>query len=532
MNIALPVLGGLGLFLYGMTVMSAGIQKAAGDELKRIIEVLTTNIYMGILVGTIVAMVIQSSGATTVMVVGFVNAGIMSLYQAAGVIMGANIGTTITGQLIAFNLTEYAPLAVIIGVAFLLFSSRKRVQDLAEVIIGVGVLFIGMDMMGDGLQLLAQKESFVQFMTTLDNPFYGMLAGLILTTLVQSSSASVGLLQALGMEGLININLAFPILFGENIGKTTTAMFSSIGANKNAKKAAIINLIFSIVGTVIFMTILNNPIRNLVVRISPDNVSRQIANAHSLFNIIGVLIQLPFIHSIIKFSDWLIPDDEFDEDSSTIYLDDRLIETPSIALGQINKEIIRMADLVLENLKVSKVALISGEASLTKEILEREKLINELDIEITNYLMNLSNSPLSDIQHNSVNRYLYIVNDLERIGDHVDNLEEITQYILKNDVSFSKEADVALNEMFDRCILIIDKTKETLTTNDKEIAQEVRLIENTVDELEEKNRTIHIDRLNKNLVDSEEGIVFLDALSNLERLSDHASNIATYILNA
>lgn len=531
MNIALPVLGGLGLFLYGMTMMSAGLQKAAGNELKKIIEVLTTNIYMGVLVGTLVAMLIQSSGATTVMVIGFVNAGIMTLTQAAGVIMGANIGTTITGQLIAFNLTEYAPLAVVIGVAFYLFSSTKRIRDIAEVIIGVGILFVGMDMMGNGLTMLAELPSFVQFMTTLDNPALGMLAGFMLTTIVQSSSASVGLLQALGAEGLININLAFPILFGENIGKTTTALLSSIGANKKAKKTAVINLIFNVVGTVIFMTILNNPIKNLVLAISPANISRQIANAHSLFNIISVLIQLPLVGLIIRLTNWLIPGEDEDEKTATIYLDKRIFETPSIALGQAHKEILRMSDLVLKNLEQVKQALTNKDISVTKEIIEREDLINQLDQEITNYLMQLSNQTLSDLQQTEINKYLYTVNDFERIGDHVDNLEEMTRYMVENDISFTDPAVKDLIGLFDKCIEIVEVTKKAFEYTDEELSREIYEIEDEVDRIEEESRDRHIERSNQKTCGMESGMVFLDALSNLERLSDHANNIATYILN-
>src|SRR5690625_4330442 len=266
MDIILPVLGGLGFFLYGMTIMGSGLQKAAGARLKKVIEVLTTNIFMGILVGALVTMVIQSSGATTVMVIGFVNAGIMTLLQATGVIMGANIGTTVTAQLIAFNLTDYAPIAVIVGVGLWITTSKKRTKDLAEILIGVGILFIGMGMMGDGLSPLSESPAFTRLMISLDNPVLGMLTGFALTTLVQSSSASIGLLQALGGQGLISINLAFPILFGENIGSTTTALLSSVSANKTAKRAAIIHFLFNVIGTIIFMTVLRYPIMWIVTR--------------------------------------------------------------------------------------------------------------------------------------------------------------------------------------------------------------------------------------------------------------------------
>lgn len=532
MNIALTVLGGLGLFLYGMTIMSTGLQKTAGNELKKIIEVLTTNIYMGVLVGTVVSVLIQSSSGTSVMVIGFVNAGIMSLTQAAGVIMGANIGTTITGQLIAFNLAEYAPLAVIIGVALLIFSSKKRVQDFSEVIIGIGILFIGMDMMSGGLVLLAEFPEFIQLMSTLDSPILGVFTGLVLTTLIQSSSAAVGLLQALGTEGLITIQHAFPVLLGGNIGTTTTGLLSSIGANKNAKRTALMNLIFNIVGTIVFVTILSVPTRNLVLAISPDNVSRQIANAHTFFNVISVLIQLPFIGYIIKFVNWIIPGEDETEATATIYLDKRIIETPSIALGQVNKEILRMADLVLENLTQVKEALLNRDMSLTEEILNREELINQLDHEITNYLMSLSSESLSDLQQIEINKKLYTINDFERMGDHVDNIEGLTRYMVENDVTFTDPAVKDLTDLFNKCIEVVIATKKAFEFSDEDLSREIYKIEDEVDRIEEDNRDKHIERSNKKLCGAESGMVFLETLSNLERLSDHANNIATYILNA
>ena len=300
MDIAIPVLGGLGLFLYGMNLMGTGLQKAAGEKLKKLIEILTNNRLMGVIVGALVTMVIQSSSATTVMVIGFVNAGLMDLSQAVGVIMGANIGTTITAQLIAFDLVAYAPLAVAIGVVIWLLSSKKRHKDIAEILIGFGILFMGMDMMSGGLKPLANNPTFSNIIISLEDPFLGILVGMGLTTVVQSSSASIGLLQALASQGLISINIAFPILFGDNIGTTTTALISSIGTNKTAKRAAVIHFLFNLIGTILFMTILRGPVEAIVMKISPNDLQRQIANAHSLFNIINVIIQLPFAGLLVK----------------------------------------------------------------------------------------------------------------------------------------------------------------------------------------------------------------------------------------
>ncbi|HCO18164.1 MAG TPA: sodium-dependent phosphate transporter, partial [Tissierellales bacterium] len=338
MDLALPVLGGLGLFLYGMNLMGAGLEKAAGNKLKKMIEALTTNRFTGIIVGTIVTMIVQSSSATTVMVIGFVNAGLMTLPQAVGVIMGANIGTTITAQLIAFKLTDYAPLAVAIGVAMWIGARNKKAKNMSEILIGFGILFIGMDMMGDGLKPLANLPAFTNIMSSLNNPILGMLVGLGLTTIVQSSSASIGLLQALAGEGLISMHIAFPILFGENIGTTTTAMISSIGANKTAKRAAIIHFLFNLIGTIIFMTFLRYPIAWLVTYLSPDDVQRQIANAHTSFNIINVIIQYPFAMFLVRAAEKLVPGKDEADITESRYLDRRIIETPSIALGQAMRE--------------------------------------------------------------------------------------------------------------------------------------------------------------------------------------------------
>ncbi len=531
MDIALPVLGGLGLFLYGMNLMGSGLQRAAGTKLKRIIEVLTTNIFMGVILGALVTMIIQSSGATTVMVIGFVNAGIMSLVQATGVIMGANIGTTVTAQLIAFNLTDYAPIAVIVGVGIWILTSNKKTKETAEILIGIGILFIGMGMMSDGLSPLADSPAFTKLMTSLDNPVLGMLAGFILTTALQSSSASIGLLQALASQGLITVNLAFPILFGENIGSTTTALLSSIGANKTAKRAAMIHFIFNVTGTIIFMTILQYPIAWLVENLSPGNVSRQIANAHTFFNLINVIIQIPFAKFLVKIVEWLIPGEDINEEMASIYLDNRIIETPSIALGQVNKEILRMGELVLENLKMSQEILSQAKYNLAEEVLEREALINRLEREITEYLVRLSHASLSDKQHSEINNLLYTINDLERIGDHIENLVELSYDMEATNLEFSDHAKNGLREMFEKCIEVVEKTKKAFEFNDPVLAKEVKEIEDEIDKLEIQNRKDHIDRLNRMECQTGPGIVFLDALSNLERVSDHSLNIAMYVLD-
>lgn len=531
MDIALPVLGGLGLFLYGMNLMGDALQKAAGSRLRKLIEVLTNNRFMGVLVGIVVTMIVQSSSATTVMVIGFVNAGLMTLTQAVGVIMGANVGTTVTAQLIALDVTKYAPIAIAVGVAIWIVASKKKHKDTAEILIGVGILFVGMDMMSTGLAPLADMPVFVSIMSNLNNPIIGMLVGLILTTVFQSSSAAIGLLQALAGQGLITMNMAFPVLFGENIGTTTTGLISSIGANKTAKRAAIIHFLFNLVGTIIFMTLLRIPIQALVTRISPHDVTKQIANSHTLFNIINLIIQFPFAGLLVKAAQFLVPGEDKGDATATIYLDERIIETPSIALGQVNKEIYRMGDLVLNNLILANEVFADEKYNGIEEVYNQEKLINKIEKEITEYLVKLSKAPLSEKQHAEVNILFYTINDIERVGDHVENIVELSEYKLNNDLNFTPGAIEELHEMFEACISAFKKTMMALETKSEILAREVLVIEDNVDMLEAKNRANHIDRLSKAECQTGPGIVFLDAISNLERVADHSVNIAMYVLD-
>lgn len=526
MDIALPVIGGLGLFLYGMNLMGDGLQKTAGERLKKLIEVLTNNRFMGVLVGALVTVLIQSSSGTTVMVIGFVNAGLMSLSQAAGVIMGANIGTTVTAQLIAFKITDYAPIAVAVGVAVWLISSKKKSQNIGEILIGFGILFIGMDMMGSGLKPLADAPAFANVITSLENPILGMLVGIALTTIVQSSSASIGLLQALAGQGLIGINIAFPILFGENIGTTTTGLISSIGANKTAKRAAIIHFLFNFVGTLIFIFILRRPIEIAVEALSPGNAPRQIANAHTLFNIINVMIQLPFAGLLVKAAKKIVPGDDMGVAQEAKYLDIRIIETPSIAIGQVRKEILRMGDLVQDNLLKARKALVDDEYKGIEIVLEQEETINKLQKEISDYLIELSNVSLSVEQKKRINRYHHFIGDIERVGDHAENIIELAQEKMRANLIFTEIGAEELNQIFAKCQEAFKSAMEAFNYQNETIARSVLDIEEEINNLEFLFRQSHIDRLNKGQCETNSGIIFLDAISNLERVSDHSTNIA------
>ncbi|MCC0660597.1 Na/Pi cotransporter family protein [Clostridioides sp. ZZV14-6154] len=535
MNIIISLMGGLGLFLYGMNLMGEGLQKSAGTKLKKIIKLLTSNLFMGVLVGTGVTAVIQSSSATTVMVVGFVNAGIMTLKQAIGVIMGANIGTTVTAQLVSFDLTGMAPVALGIGIILYLFGNKPRIKNIAEILIGFGILFTGMDFMKMAVEPLKDYQGFTDLLVTFGNyPLLGLLLGFGITAIIQSSSASMGMLVALAAEGLIPLAAALPILYGQNIGTCVTSLLSSIGANKNARRAAMMHLIFNVLGTVIFLVLLNKPIVNLVTSWDPSNVARQIANTHTLFNIISVLILLPFTKIIIKLAIKLVPDkagDADEDEAKTIkYIDDRMIETPSIALANTIKEALRMGEKAKESLNASMEALVEHSTEKIDKTYRREKLINDLQKAILNYLLKLSKAPLDDHSREVVDTLFNTVNDIERIGDHAKNIAELSQVAIDSNVSFSKEGQSELDIMYNKVVSSYTYALESMRTDNVDLAYKVIKIEEQVDIMEKSCRANHMYRLNNNLCSIENGVIYLDVISNLERISDHAVNIAQQVI--
>lgn len=526
------VFGGLALLLYGMKQMGNGLEKAAGEKLKKVIGLFTKNRVTGVIVGAVVTAIIQSSSATTVMVVGFVNAGLMNLPQAIGIIMGANIGTTMTSQIIAFKLTDYAPMFIAIGVFIWLFTNKKKTKEIAEIIIGFGIIFLGLKLMGGPLKGLKDQPVFEQMMTSIENlPIIGVFVGFTVTAVIQSSSASMGLLQTFASQGLIGLKVAFPILFGENIGTCVTALISSIGANKTAKRAALMHLVFNVMGTLIFMLVLQYPIKYIVPKITPNDVSRQIANAHTLFNIINVIILLPFAGFIVMAVKKLIPG-EVEEVYGIKYLDDRIIETPSIAVGLASKEVLRMGKMAQNNLKIAIEGFVKKDEKLIQKVFAEEKNINEMEKEITNYLVKLSNESLSDEENTTISTLFHTINDLERVGDHADNLAELAQYRIDNKLYFSDKALEELQLMFDK---VEESFKEALwafKTANLETARRVVDYEKDIDLLEKQNRANHIKRLNQSSCNTSSGIVYLDVISNLERVADHSSNIALSILDA
>lgn len=530
MNIFISVIGGLALFIYGMNLMGSGLQKSCGDRLKSIISVITKNRMYAVLVGIFVTMIIQSSSATTVMVIGFVNAGIMTLQQSVGIILGANIGTTVTAQIIAFDISKYSPIVIAIGVIIWLKAKNEKGKDLAEIFIGFGLLFLGISTMSNGLAPLSKEPWFRNIILNLNNPFIGVLAGLFLTTIIQSSSASIGLLEVLAMQGAINMNQAFGILFGDNIGTTTTAMLSSIGATKNAKRAAFIHFLFNLIGTIIFMTVLRWPVEKIVEYISPGNVQRQIANAHTLFNLVNVIIQFPFAGLLVKLSQKIIKGEDKVTETHSVYLDKRMIETPSIAILQAKNEVVRMAEIVIESLKTTINAFKTRDSKSIEFVLEREKLINALEKEIIDYLVLFSDKNLSDEEKHKVFVMMYAINDYERIGDHCENIIELIKEMKDEDSVFSKTAYDEY-EIISNCILeTVTNSTIAYKNNDIDLAKTCIPIEEEVDRLEEEYRKNHMDRINKGICETTSGVKFLDIISNFERISDHSLNIADYVL--
>lgn len=527
-NMFVTLFAGLGLFLYGMKVMSDALQKSAGDRLKRLLEILTTNKFLGVIVGASITAIIQSSSATTVMVVGLVNAGIMNLSQAVGVIMGANIGTTMTAQIIAFKFNNIVPYAIIIGALLVLFSNKKSHKQLGELIMGFGILFMGMNMMSDAMKPLKDIPAFTDFMVKLQhNPLLGVFAGLALTSIVQSSSATIGILQALAIQGLVPIEAALPILFGDNIGTCVTALIASIGTSITARRAALIHLTFNIVGTIIFIIILK-PVTMLVGLTATEPV-RQIANAHTLFNITNTFMQLPFASLLIAFVTRVIPGEDATDKFALKYLDKRILETPSIAVGQIVKEIVRMGDIARCNVQKGIEAIINGDERLIEEIYDNEKVINELERRIGEFLQAVLHSAIGDEQQKKVGMLFNTIHDVERMGDHAENLAEAAQYKLDNKVSFSSGAVQELKLVSENVDHAMDNAFLALGSEDVAYVQAVDEYERKVDDLRDTFKDSHISRLNKGECNINAGVLFLDILTNLERVSDHCVNVADVV---
>lgn len=518
--------GGLGLFLYGMKLMGDGLENAAGEGLKSIIGALTSNKYIGVLVGAIVTAIIQSSSATTVMVVSFVNAGLMTLAQAAGVIMGANVGTTITAQMVSLDLDAIAPIFIGIGAILLLIAKKKKVKDIAYIALGFGILFMGMGAMSDALKPVAEADWFKEFiMVVSDNSILGLLAGLGMTAVVQSSSATTGILVALATTGAIDMNLAFPVILGCNIGTCVTALLASLGANRTAKKAAFVHLLFNLIGAIIFLPFIK-PFIGLVEGTSPI-VARQVANAHTIFNVTVTLILLPLSGYMVKIANKVLPGDGEIEKEGAIYLDKRLLETPVVANAQVAKETLRMARKAKENVALAMEAFIGSNVETADKVYYNEKIINALERDITDYLVELSQLDLPQDDIKLFSSTYHIINDIERIGDHAENIADLAIEKSNKKIHLGDEAKAELKQIFEKTIEAIEVAVEIYGNKNIEAASRVEVVEQEIDRLEKAFRENNIKRLNERACSANSSVIFLDLISNLERIGDHANNIGT-----
>ena len=529
----LSMAGGLGLFLFGIRTMGDGLENAAGAKLKRMLEVLTGNRFLAVLVGFVVTAIIQSSTATTVMVVGFVNAGMMSLAQAVGVIMGANIGTTVTSLLIALNFSSVAAAAVLVGVILMLASKKTVVKNLGAIFTGFGLLFLGIDMMSDSMAPLRDSAGFMNFIVTVSEsplrPLFGIILGIVMTAVLQSSSASVGVLQTLAMQGLVPLKFSVFVLFGQNIGTCLTALFSTVGAKKNSKRAAVIHLLFNLIGTVIFILIaLLTPYVEWIEKLSPDPMA-QIAISHIVFNIVSTVVMFPFAKVLVKLSCLLVPGkDDSESEMHCKFIDDRLLNTPPFAVMQVSKEVARMAKLARDNFETSAHALINRSDKDLDKVMENEEIINYLNHHITSYLVKLNALDITDSDSDYIARVFHAINDIERVGDHAINLAEAAQHNIGEGLKFSDPAREELNQLCGSVVTLLERSmaafdNQSLSDNE---AKELSDLEEHIDDLTLECQDSHIFRLNRKECNTEAGMLYLNTITDFERVGDHAINIA------
>lgn len=530
------LLGGLALFLYGMQMMSNGLEAAAGNKMKQILEKLTANRFLGVLVGAGITAVIQSSSATTVMVVGFVNSGMMTLKQAVWIIMGANIGTTITGQLIALDVGELAPLFAFAGVALIVFVKKQKVHHYGLIVAGLGILFIGMEMMSGAMMPLRESEAFVSLMTKFSNPVLGILAGAVFTAVIQSSSASVGILQALAGSGLIGLSNAVYVLFGQNIGTCITAILAAIGTSRNAKRTTVIHLMFNLIGTAIFTVVcIATPLTALVESFTPGNVSSQIANMHTLFNIVTTLLLLPFGNYLAKAAVRILPEKQ-DEQADVMHMEfirpmetkrDTQIGLSAIAVTSIKKELHRMIDMAKENVEASFTAVKAGTTADLETVQEREEYIDYLNKEISKYISKVLVNESNPRDSQYISALFKVCGNVERIGDHAMNICGYTRMIEKQGITFSKEVRIEIDEMKEVCKKAMDYLGE-IHHDQQEDNQDMKAIEKfeqQIDDMTDDYRKKQLIRMQNGTCSEEGCIIYSEMLTDFERIGDHILNI-------
>ena len=523
-------LGGLGLFLYGMRLMGEGLELAAGANLRTLLEKLTTNRFLGAIVGIVVTAIIQSSTAVSVMCVGFVNASIMTLSQAMGVIMGATIGTTVTSVLLSIQISDYAPLAIFIGAFMVVLSKKNNTKYLGQIIAGFGILFFGMTTMSSNLKPLASSEQFSSIITSVSNPFVGIIFGIAFAAVIQSSSAAVGVLQALGAAGALALPDAVYMVYGIHIGACVTSVISSIGATKAAKRTALSYVLFTFFGTIIFTFLSMFTPFDSFIQMVTDNVPFQISLVHIISSIIATLVLLPLEGAIIKLACIIIPGEEETElEASRLkFVDERMLKTPPFAVSQITKEIERMGRLSKKNFERSMEVFINQDEKLIAEVEANEEVIDYLNMAITNYLVKLNGLNLEDSDRLKVGSYYHVVSDMERIGDHAENICELAQNLIRKDETFSEEALQEVVKMRGLVEDIIDDSLKMFKASHID-PKMIDLVSNTEEEIDEKTaeyKDNHIERLSKGTCNATVGTLFMELLTNLERIADHSTNIA------
>ena len=531
-QVMLSMAGGLGLFLFGMRVMSDSIEKVAGARLRRILEIFTTNRFTGMIVGIIFTGIIQSSSACTAMVVSFVNAGLMNLFQAAGVIFGANIGTTITSQLVSFNLSAYAPVILLLGVVLVMFSKNDKIKKFADIIIGFGVLFLGLSTMSSSMAAMKNEPAIVNLLSELKNPFMATLVGLVLTSIIQSSSVTVSIVLLLANQDLLALDITLFIILGCNIGACSTALLASLAGKKDAKRAALIHFWFNVIGTVVLYVLLfvaMEPVMKLIWSVSSDK-GRFVANAHTMIKIFQVIVLFPFSGLIVKLSCLCVPGEDakigYRESYQLKYIGDKVVFNPATAVVEVIKELDRMASLAGENLNRAMNALITLDEEDIEEVYEVEKNINFLNHAITDYLVKINQStlPIEDLK--SIGALFHVVNDIERIGDHAENVADAARQRKEEGTGFSKEAQKELGEMLDMVNTLIQYAVAAFVKGDDSHLKDVQELEEHIDDKEKELQRFHVQRLTKGECSPEAGMIFSDIVSGLERVADHATNIA------
>lgn len=531
-TILLQLTGGLGLFLFGMTLMSDGIEKAAGAKLRGILGMFTKNRFMGTLVGVIFTGIIQSSSACTVMVVSFVNSGLMTLTQAAGVIFGANIGTTITSQLVSFNLSKIAPVFVLLGILVVMFCKNEMVKKIGDIVLGFGVLFMGLSLMSESMSGIKESTEVVNALAGLDNPLLAVLLGVVVTSIIQSSSVTVSIILLMANQGLLGLPICLYVILGCNIGACSSAMIASLSGKKNAKRAALIHLLFNIIGTIILFVMLQlmgDTIVEWIGSISKDN-GRFVANAHTLIKVFQVIVLFPFSNLIVKLTYLIVPGEDvkvgYRESYTLKYIGDKVVFNPATAVVEVINELERMADLAGENLNRAMNALITLDQEDIDEVHEVEKNINFLNHAITDYMVKINQStlPIEDLK--SIGALFHVANDIERVGDHAENIAECATSRIEGNISISKEAQLELGKMLDMVNDCYRYSVELFAHGKEEYIQKIVDLENSIDIMERELQKNHVRRLTANQCTPEAGMLFSDIISGLERIADHAVNIA------